>query len=135
MNEVQCRRTLRWRAAVSRALVALLAVPVVVVSLLLMHVITSDGTASSATFASASVDLQEFHSNDEVTSADPAQPQPALRELACLIALLAGMLLLTLPLLIARQADSPFEPGCGHLTIEPRQSLRPDLNVLSISRT
>lgn len=104
MNVSPSRRPLKGRTAVSRASIALLAVPPVLIGMLLMHVVTSDVTAAIAA-ASATFHAQELHSDHEV-AADPNQPQPSLEDLVCILALLVGIPLLTLSTLTSRQMDT-----------------------------
>lgn len=128
-----CRRQpFNGRTAISRVLLALVAVPLVLVGMLLMHVVTSDGAPAAA--GGVLVSAQELHA-DAGVAVDPLPPQPTFEELVCILALLIGMLLLTLPALTSRLRDGPAGASVGLQNVASAQPRRPNLHVLSISRT
>lgn len=128
------RRIFGSGADVSRVLLALIAVPVVLFGLLLMHVITSDGTAASVASSAPIASVQELQA--EAASEDnPVEPQQTLAQLVCILALLVGVLVLALPALTTGRRGVGARSGTQRVswpTANPRQ---PELHVLSISRT
>lgn len=132
MNAYQ-RRPLGGSMAVHRVLLALVAIPLVLVGMLLMHVVTSDG-AAPATAGSVVASVQELHSDPGV-AVDPFQPQPTFEELACILALLAGALVLAMPALTSHLRDGLSATSVRPPDISFAQPGGPNLHVLSISRT
>lgn len=128
------RRIFGSRADVSRVLLALIAVPVVLFGMLLMHVITSDGTAASVASSAPVASVQEVQA-EAVSEGNPVEPQQTLAQLVCILALLVGVLVLALPALITGRRGGGARSGTQIVSWPTANTPQPELHVLSISRT
>ncbi|MDP3208620.1 MAG: DUF6153 family protein [Rhodoglobus sp.] len=134
MHTLPLRRIPGSRADVSRILLALIAVPVVLFGMLLMHVITSDGTAASVASSAPVASVQELQA-EAVSEGNPVEPQQTLAQLVCILALLVGALVLTLPALISGRRGIGARNATQTLSSPTANIPQPELHVLSISRT
>lgn len=150
-NSVLSRlRRSRWR----RLAIALFAVPAILIGLLAMHVLTSDGMTESAAVHPMSsghtTDTALVHGADEamVSSMSPGLPAPAegcgglcgpghdMLGMICVLALLVTVVLLSLHLILIRWEEvrhivSTLAAKAAALA----PPAPPSLHVLSISRT
>ena len=134
MHLLPLRRIFGIRADVSQVLLALVAVPVVLFGLLLMHVITSDGTAASVASGAPVASVQELQA-EPVSEDNPVEPQQTLAQLVCILALLLGVLVLALPALTTGRRGVGARSGTQIASWPNANTPQPELHVLSISRT
>lgn len=134
MQLLPLRRIFGFRADVSRVLLALVAVSVVLFGILLMHVITSDGTAASVASSASVASVQEFQA-EAVSEDNPVEPQQTLAQLVCILALLVGVLALALPALTTGGRGGRARSGTQIASWPNANTPQPELHVLSISRT
>ena len=134
MHLIPFRRIFGVQADVPRALLALIAVPVVLLGMLLMHVITSDGTAASVASSAPVASVQEVQA-EAVSEGNPVEPQQTLAQLVCILALLVGVLVLALPALTTGRRGVGARSGTQIASWPNANTPQPELHVLSISRT
>lgn len=128
------RRPLGGGTATSRLLLTLVAAPLVLVGLLLIHIITSDSAAASAPAGNSVVSVGVVSSVPEAAS-DTGGQEPTFEELVCILALFVGTIFLALPLLLSRIQQGLAGTKVHLLDVASAQLRRPNLHVLSISRT
>lgn len=120
---------------VPRLLVAIVGIPAILLGLLLMHVLASDTGATVTTSSVTAVASSSTGSESSQDALPPSAPQHSLEELACILALLVGMILLAIPGLVSEWSDRAGAllraVVSGTVTHPPR----PLLHFLSISRT
>ena len=134
MHLIPFRRIFGVQADVPRALLALIAVPVVLLGMLLMHVITSDGAAVSVASSAPIASVQEFQP-EAVFEDNPVEPRQTLAQLVCILVLLVGVLVLTLPAVISGRRGVGAGGGTQIVNWPTANTPQPELHVLSISRT
>ena len=119
-----------------RVLLALIALPIVLIGVLLMHAFVSDGAGfAAAETSSVSSTVNVTDSGAAIDCGGPCLPTHSIVELACAFALFVALILLALPALItswrmrlAVVARTLFDAVSAPLAA-------PGLHALSISRT
>ncbi len=121
------------KSIASRIILALIAVPVILVGMLLMHVFTSDGANASPPVNVVAVESGSAAEAEPIAGTTSVVPEPTLDQLACILALLVGMLVLALPAFLSRaRGRLGATPVPLPHWLSPYQ--QPDLYVLSVSR-
>ncbi len=131
-------RILVFRASQStrtrRTIIALIAVPAILVGLLLMHVLSADGSATPTGVGGSTSATVIVDASADVDCDGPCAPTHSMAEVACILALLVSLILLAAPVSIRRWLvlASPMRFALFD-TRAPSAPLT--LHELSISRT
>ena len=115
-----------------RLLIALFAVPAILIGLLAMHVVTTASVSETAPAHSMSDSMPSPADHCEGSCA----PSHEILGMICVLALLAAMVVLTVrPIRLRWDETARFIVNCGVRAVSLAPAHPPSLHLLSISRT